>query len=49
MCTAPIHSDIAQQHSIERALRKSEERFRQVVDAAPNPMVMITLRSDSSW
>jgi PAS domain S-box-containing protein len=41
MSTAHIHPDIAQQHSIERALRKSEERFRQVVEAAPNAMVMI--------
>ena len=49
MSTAPIHSDIAQQHSIERALRKGEERFRQVVEAAPNAMVMIRLRSNSSW
>ena len=29
------------QESIARALRKSEERFRQVVEAAPNAMVMI--------
>ena len=41
MSTAPVFPDIAQQDSIERALRKSEERFRQVVEAAPNAMVMI--------
>ena len=41
MSNAPIYSHIAQQDSIERALRKSEERFRQVVEAAPNAMVMI--------
>src|SRR6202007_727253 len=30
-----------QQTSIEQALKKSEERFRRVVEAAPNAMVMI--------
>jgi len=30
-----------QELAIERALRKSEERFRQVVESAPNAMVMI--------
>jgi PAS domain S-box-containing protein len=41
MSNAPVYPNIARQHSIERALRKSEERFRQVVEAAPNAMVMI--------
>jgi PAS domain S-box-containing protein len=31
----------SQRDSIEQALRNSEERFRQVVDSAPNAMVMI--------
>jgi PAS domain S-box-containing protein len=31
----------ASQHTIERALEKSEARFRRVVEAAPNAMVMI--------
>jgi PAS domain S-box-containing protein len=33
--------DIADRKRIEQVLRKSEERFRQVVEAAPNAMVMV--------
>ena len=50
MSNAPTYLDIPQQETIERALRKSEERFRQVVEAAPNAMVMINSERDrSKW
>ena len=38
---AAVKSDSATKQEIATALRKSEERFRQVVESAPNAMVMI--------
>ena len=37
----PGEPAVKPQFDIERALQKSEERFRQVVESAPNAMVMI--------
>jgi len=39
-----LPSEAARHHKIEQALRKSEERFRQVVESAPNAMVMVNTR-----
>src|SRR5882757_1337349 len=36
-----LRATLTEPHAIEIALRKSEERFRQVVESAPNAIVMI--------
>jgi PAS domain-containing protein len=41
---APVTSPGTEAAEIALALRKSEERFRQVVESAPNAMVMINQR-----
>ncbi|HTV31415.1 MAG TPA: histidine kinase dimerization/phosphoacceptor domain -containing protein [Xanthobacteraceae bacterium] len=44
MATLAENSDLKNQFDVENALKKSEERFRQVVESAPNAMVMINSR-----
>src|SRR5947209_7138610 len=41
MSETSVPAEVRPKSEVELALRKSEERFRQVVEAAPNAMVMI--------
>jgi PAS domain S-box-containing protein len=42
MAKAGTRAEIAERSELEHALRKSEERFRRVVEAAPNAMLMVS-------